>query len=106
MQVAQRVARRYIARLDTFSERDVEKLRKDFLVLMKNVPKVVAAMRDRYDMELYSEFRGVVKDYRNAFYAIIFDNFLNRLEKGTDVSDEDAASLKRALAAPAWDLRH
>lgn len=106
MASAQRVARRYLARLDSFTEQDVEKLRKDFLILMKNVPKVISAIRDRYDMELYMEFRGVVKDYRNAFYDLIFEKFLNRLNKGTEVSDADAESIKRLLAAPAWDLKH
>lgn len=106
MASAQRVARRYLARLDDFTEQDIEKLRKDFLILMKNVPTVVSAIRDRYDLELYQEFRGVVKDYRNAFYDLIFERFLNRLDRGTDVSDEDAGSLKRLLATPAWDLKH
>jgi hypothetical protein len=93
------------AGLEVFGERDIEKLRKDFLILMKNVPKVVAAFQNN-DLEVYEEFRGVVKRYRKTFYTLMFDNLLNRLDKGTDVSDEDVASIKRILAKPAWDLKH
>lgn len=51
----------------------VEKLRRDFLTLLKNLPRVK-------DYKTAHELREAVKVYRNNFDELFFENFLNKLK--------------------------
>jgi DNA topoisomerase-1 len=74
----------------TIDEAWVEKLRKDFLVLLKNLPKVK-------DYETGVEFRLVVRKYADTFKRWVFDEFLNPLKENEDASFE-------GVRKPAWDF--
>jgi len=105
--LSQRVLNRYLtARRLPFNVRLIEKLRKDFLILLKNVPHVVKSLKDTGSSNYYgtyNEFREVVKQYRMAFKDIIFDKLIDRTLK-QDVSDRDAEQISRAIFTSAWDL--
>ncbi len=74
----------------TIDEAWVEKLRKDFLVLLKNLPKVK-------DYETGAEFRLVARKYADTFKRWVFDEFLNPLKENEDASFE-------GVRKPAWDF--
>jgi len=76
----------------------VEKLRKDFLMLMKNVPKI-----ETY--EKCTELSSAFTTFRNNFNEIFFENFLkNDLKYNEELSEEDRNSLDKMLRKPGWDL--
>ena len=68
----------------------VERLRKDFLTLMKNVPRVT-------DYAEADRLRNAFKIYRANFHLWVFEEFLNVLKGREDASFE-------GLRKPAWDF--
>lgn len=71
----------------------VEKLRKDFLVLLRNTDRV----KTYADL---TKFRQAVNTFRKNFDHLLFDSFLNKLEK----REPDTAWLNRKLRGVAWTL--
>lgn len=78
------------ARTETVDEAWIERLRKDFLTLMKNIPRV-----KEYDTG--AELREGFKTYRTNFRKFMFDEFLNPRK------DQDDASFE-SVRKPAWDF--
>jgi hypothetical protein len=86
-----------MSRTELLDEGRVDKLRKDFLLLLKNVPHVIESIRD-YDYSTYAEFRGVVEKYAAALYKTILQDYAKgSLEKDESVSDSDRDFLKKKL---------
>ena len=76
----------------------IEKLRKDFLTLMKNIPRV----KDyKTAIELYEAFRI----YSGRFKELFFEYFLNRdFKYDTDVSESDRHWYDKKLRKTGWDF--
>lgn len=93
---AQRVASRYLrAATQAVDEKFVEQLRKDVLLLLKNVPRVT-------DEASYEKFRQGVQVWRKHFSAVIFERWLNNLPVGLDPSFKH--HLDKKVRTLAWDL--
>jgi hypothetical protein len=95
--VALRVATRFAAikRLDLAW---VESLRKDFLTILKNLPRVK-------DYETAHELRTVVRRYRENFNTLFFEHFLNNdLKYNLGLSEGDAKWMDKTLRSVAWDF--
>jgi hypothetical protein len=76
----------------------IAKLRSDFLVLMKNVPRV-----DTYAKG--AKLRDAMKVYRDNFDRVIFEHWLNRdFQYRTELSDSDRTYLEKSLRKIGWDL--
>lgn len=99
-----RLARRYLASIVRLDLPWVEKMRKDFLTLMKNVDRVTN-YRD------FDVFRTGMKVYSKRFKELFFDDFLNKetdAAKGQSYSDPMGASshwihyANNKLRSPAW----
>jgi hypothetical protein len=89
------VAARYAAtkRLDLTW---VEGLRKDFLTLLKNLPRVK-------DYKTAHELRDAFRVYRTNFDELFFEHFLNRdLKYNLGLSEEDAKWIDKKLRSSAW----
>jgi hypothetical protein len=86
---ADRVAMRYRS-AKTFDDGLVEGLRKDFLTLMKNVPRVK-------DYKTGAQLREAFIVYKRNFSTFFFDQFLN-------VYKEEGDHRFEGLRKPAWDL--
>ncbi len=86
-----RVAARYTqAYVRTIDPAWVERLRKDFLLLLKNLPRVK-------DYQTADEFREVVRRYRETFNKWVFDELLNPLK-------EEGKTHLYSIRKPAWDF--
>lgn len=76
----------------------VESLRKDFLTLTKNLPRV----KDYKTAIRLSEAFNI---YRSNFDELFFEQFLNRdLKYNSAVSDDIAKGFDQRLRAPAWQF--
>lgn len=79
----------------------LEKLRKDFLTLMKNLPRVKTYADG-------SKLRDGFKVYKARFSDLFFDRFLNKqLKYGYEefgISESDAQYIERKLRKTGWDL--
>jgi hypothetical protein len=80
----------------------VERMRKDFLVLMKNVPRVK-------DYKTAMELDGAFRIFRDRFKNLFFEQFLNKQLKyyhdNFNLSESDAKYIdSRKLRTPAWDF--
>jgi hypothetical protein len=74
----------------------IEKLRKDFLTLMKNVPRV----KTYQDGAL---LRDAVKTFKRNFNEVFFDHFLNHdFKYSEDLSDSDKQYIDKKLRKSAW----
>lgn len=96
--LAERVVRRYlVAAKVTLDLAWVEKLRKDFLTLLKNLPKVK-------DYKTAIELKQAFNVYRNHFEELFFEQFLNHDLKYThpNISESDAKWFDKQLRGPAW----
>ena len=94
--VAQRFLRAESVRLDLAW---VEKLRKDFLTLMGNLPRVK-------DYKTAHALRDAFRVYRQNFENLFFENFLNKdLKYGhPGLSESDAKYYDKKLREPAWSF--
>jgi DNA topoisomerase IB len=109
-ETASRVAARWRRRagIEAIDLARIEKLRKDFLLLVKNVKKVLAKRTapgnpgyDEYD-ELYGEFQPIVRAYKAAFDDLIFDRLIDKaIEWDERLGPEGVRSMKRMLQKPA-----
>jgi hypothetical protein len=77
-----------MSRSRTLDESWVEKLRKDFLLLMRNLSKVI-------DYDTAAEVRDLGKKYSANFELWVFDEFLNELKDRSDARFE-------GIRSPAW----
>lgn len=76
----------------------VEKLRRDFLALLKNIPRVK-------DYRTAHELRAAIRVYVNRFDDLFFENFLNRdVKYNMGLSDGDVAWVQKELRSAAWDF--
>jgi hypothetical protein len=82
--------RSVLARIETIDEQWVERLRKDFLTLVKNLPRVKT-------YAIGSELREAFKLYRSRFRKFFFDDFLNARKNDGDASFE-------GMRKEAWDF--
>lgn len=74
----------------------VESLRKDFLTLMKNLPKVK-------DYETATRLKEAFKTFRGHFDELIFKTFLDKEVKfNLGLSESDARYIEQKLRASAW----
>lgn len=75
----------------------VEKLRKDFLALLKNLPRVK-------DYKTAHELREAFRVFRTNFDELFFEHFLNNDLKYNHpgISDSDAQWYDKKLRGPAW----
>lgn len=98
-----RVAARHLrGDVELLDAQRIEKLRKDFLVLVKNVPHVVERVRAD-DYETYEEFKTVTKNYAAAFEKLIFADYARgALNKDESLSDADGRYIKQKLGEGAW----
>lgn len=104
LKTAERVALRYLsAGTLELNLKWVEKLRKDFLLLLKGL----GIVRTKYseDAEIFQEFRSVVRNFRKEFNDVLFDKLLNKsLKWQSEMSETDTKSFDRMLRKPGWDL--
>lgn len=76
----------------------IEGLRKDFLTLLKNLPRV-------HDYKTAHELRAAVNIYRKNFEKVFFEHFLNHdLKQNSEVSESDAKWFDRELRGVAWSF--
>jgi hypothetical protein len=76
----------------------IQKLRKDFLQLSKNIPRV-------RDYKQASELREAFKVFRNRFNRIYFDEFVNQQLKYDDSISEHLRDWhERKLRKTGWDF--
>lgn len=76
----------------------VDKLRKEFLMLMKNLPRVK-------DYATAIELSNAFKRWNNQFNEIFFKQFLNRsLKYEHDISDSTRDYLDQKLREPGWSF--
>ena len=76
----------------------VEVLRKDFLTLMKNLPRVK-------DYKTAIRLSEAFVTYRKNFDELFFENFLNRdLKYNSDISEDIAKGFDKRLRSPAWQF--
>lgn len=75
----------------------VEGLRKDFLTLMKNLPRVK-------DYQTALKLQAAFRTYRNNFNNTLFDNFLNKLKKGEIDLGDDSNYIDRTLRQSGWNF--
>jgi len=76
----------------------IESLRKDFLTLMKNIPRV-------NDYATAHRLNDAFKVYRKNFDDLFFERFLNRdFKYDTDVSEGDRTWFDRELRKSGWDF--
>ena len=76
----------------------VESLRKDFLTLMKNIPRVK-------DYQTGQRLREAFKVFKERFHFVMFESFLNRdLKYNLGVGESEADYLGKKIRTPAWDL--
>lgn len=110
---AERVAARWSRRagIEAIDLTRIEKLRKDFLLLIKNVKKLLATRAApgtpgyEHYVELYGEFQPIVRGYRAAFEDLIFDRFLDKAVKWDErLGPDGARSMERMLRKPARRL--
>lgn len=95
MTLSDRIAQHYIkSRQETLDLAWVEKYRKDFLLLMKQVPKAV-------DYETAIELSAVFNRFRSNFEALIFENFIKRSLPAA-LSDSDYKYYEKRLRSIAW----
>jgi hypothetical protein len=79
----------------------VERMRKDFLVLMKNVPRVK-------DYKTAMEINDAFRIFRDRFTKLFFEQFLNKQLKyyhdSFGITESDAKYIDKQLRSPAWDF--
>jgi len=76
----------------------IEKLRKDFLTLMKNVPRV-------HDYATAHELDDAFRIYNARFKDLFFEHFLNRdFKYDNTISDGDRRWFDKELRKTGWDL--
>lgn len=76
----------------------IEKLRKDFLTLLKNLPRVK-------DYKTAHELRDALRVYRKNFDDLFFENFMNRdLKYNLGLSEGDAKWVDKNLRSVAWSF--
>ena len=85
-----KVVRKYLASVRTIDRAWVEKLRKDFLVLMKNLPRAK-------DYNTALELKEVSQRYQRTFYQWVFEEFLNPQKEADRLTFE-------SVRKPAWDF--
>lgn len=89
---------RVLARVQRLDTTWVESLRKDFLTLLKNLPKV-------HDYKTAHELREAFRVYRERFNELFFEHFLNNdLKYNLGLSESDAKWIDRKLRSIAWSF--
>lgn len=88
---------RKLARSQPFDLDWVETYRRDFLILMKNIPKVNSY---KTAIQLADAFRV----YRKNFHTVVFDKFLNYEMKARDRVKSEAEHIDRKLRKVGWDF--
>lgn len=100
-QMAQRVARQFLARKVVFDPDFIAKLRKDFLVLMKNSKIVKTSAQAK-------KWRDVMLVWRQRFYSLIYEDLLRTIESlpfsYPQVSRDDAKRWEQFVRKGAWSL--
>jgi hypothetical protein len=86
---------RVAARAVKLDKKFVDKLRKDFLVLTGNIPRI----RSQDDWE---KVRKGLNVWRKHFDSVIFERWLNNLPMGFD--EKQKKNLERYVRDPAWSL--
>jgi len=90
--------RRKVAAVKVLDLDWVEGLRKDFLTLLKNLPRVK-------DYKTAHELRAAFTVYRSNFKELVFDHFLNQdLKYGENVPEGDARYIDQKIRSVAWDF--
>lgn len=96
--IAHRVAERYAGQIVHINDPWVDKMRKDFLTLMKNIPRVK-------DYKTAIELKEAMNRWAQFFNEVFFERFLNKSLKYDNTIREDVrAYIDRKLRKPAWDL--
>ena len=86
------------ARVTRLDSSEIQKLRKDLLTLLKNLPRV-----DTYAKG--DKLRDAFKVYRTHFNTVVFDHFLNHdLKETRELPDSDKQYLDKKLRKVGWDL--
>lgn len=94
--IADGVVRRVLAAVHRIDLAWVESLRKDFLTLMKNLPRVK-------DYETATRLKEAFKTFRGHFDELIFKTFLDKEVKyNLGLSESDARYIEQKLRASAW----
>ena len=99
-EAAARVAVRFLAAAEVvqISGPWVDKMRKDFLVLMKNIPRI----KDYKDAHRVKE---AMKIWNNRFSELFFERFLNKgLKYDRDIKEDVRGYIDHLLRKPAWDF--
>lgn len=94
---AARVAARYAAEMVQIDQPWVDKMRKDFLILMKNLPRV----KD-YDTAIH--LKQGFSLWAKRFAEFFYERFLNRLKYDRRIPDHVREYLDRKLRSPGWDF--
>jgi hypothetical protein len=94
----QRIVARYAAEIIRIDGPWVDKMRKDFLVLMKNIPRI----KDYKDAHRVKE---AMKVWNNRFSELFFERFLNKgLKYDRDIKEDVRGYIDHLLRKPAWDF--
>ena len=90
-------SRGHLAKLVTLDDPWVEKLRKDFLTLLKNIPR----LHNYDDAVLLSQ---AIRTYADRFKELFFEHFLNTSLKyeETSLSDQDKKYIDNKLRKSGW----
>ena len=95
---ARRVADRFAGRIVQINGPWVDKMRKDFLALMKNVPRVK-------DYKSAHVLKEAIRVWDKRFNELFFEKWLNKgLKNDPTISDTVRDNLNYDLRKPAWDL--
>jgi len=96
--ISERVARRYVAKLVRIDEPWVDKIRKDFLALMKNIPKIK-------DYDTGMRLKGAINLWSDRFESLFFRQFLNdSLPMDHTISDKELATYSKTLQHTGWEF--
>lgn len=96
--LTQAVAARY-ARSQRMDLAWVEKLRKDFLTLTKNLPRVK-------DYKTALQLNDAFRTFRENFKNLVFDNFINRdLKYNLGLAEGDSKWFGKKLSTSAWNFQ-
>ncbi len=92
------LVRRVLARVQRFDLAWVEGLRKDFLTLLKNLPRV-------HDYKMAHQLDAAFRIYRKRFNEQFFEHFLDHdLKYNLGLSESDAKWYDKKIRAIAWSF--
>ena len=86
-----------VAAIHQFDLSWVEGLRKDFLTLLKNLPRIK-------DYETAAELRDAFRIYRDNFESLMFTDFLNELRNYSDLPQDIVEGINAKLRKPAGEF--